>query len=246
MNDINPRLTDGELAEYNAKGFHLARGLLSDADLAGVEQQALEIVAEYSGGTFASLRDPAFLENLAEDRDCERHLYDKIREFPCLEALSVHPSLHAVVKDLLDGNEIELLGKIPFRIDMPMVIRELAVWHQDYFYVKGSKSTVTAWIPLFDVRFHDGCLLVMPGSHSDGPIEHDVNILGKKFYPSTIFDREVRYVEMKRGDVLFFDACLLHSSGNNIGNAIRYSVQARYTVADHDSDLEMGKRVSFK
>jgi len=243
--DSKSTLHESELKEYDNRGYHLASGVLMGSDFTCIERQALRIVAEFSGNSFASLDDPSFLDFLAGNRDCERHLYGKIREFPDIETLSVHPSLHAIAKDLLNEKNVELLGKIPFRIDMPMVLRELAVWHQDYFYVKGSQNTVTAWIPLYDVKFHDGCLLVMPGSHKDGLIEHDVNVLGKKFYPSSIFDREVRYVEMNRGDVLFFDSCLLHSSGNNIGEAIRFSIQARYTGTDLESDPDMGKRISL-
>jgi ectoine hydroxylase-related dioxygenase (phytanoyl-CoA dioxygenase family) len=85
---------------------------------------------------------------------------------------------------LLGKDQIDLLEKIPFRIDCPMVMRELAVWHQDIHYVKGSPETVTAWIPLFDASFKEGCLLIMPESHKLGPVAHDVPVLGKKFFPS--------------------------------------------------------------
>lgn len=244
--DIGLSISDVELDAYKNNGYHIACKLLDADDFGDVERRSLAIVTEFTGKSFTSLEDPDFLEFLIGNRECERHLYDKIREFSDLEALSAHPSLKAIAKNLLGNKNIELLGKIPFRIDMPMVLRELAVWHQDYFYVKGSQNTVTAWIPLYDTKFHDGCLLVMPGSHKDGPIEHDLSVLGKKFYPSSIFDRDVRYVEMKRGDVLFFDSCLLHSSGNNIGEAIRFSIQARYTCTDLKSHPSMGKRITLK
>ena len=74
-------------------------------------------------------------------------------------------------------------------------------------------------------------------------LPHEINILEKKYYPSGIFESEVRYIEMERGDVLFFHSCLLHSSGNNISDIIRFSLQARYLCADSESDASMGKRI---
>lgn len=87
--------------------------------------------------------------------------------------------------------------------------------------------------------------MIMPKSHLNGPIEHNMNILKKKYYPESIFDNEVRYVEMKRGDALFFHSQLLHSSGNNISDRIRYSIQARYIRSSAKSDPAMGKRLDI-
>ncbi len=133
-----------------------------------------------------------------------------------------------------------LMGKMPFRIDLPNVVRELAVWHQDYFYVKGNTDIVTAWIPVQDTTFRESCLLVMPGSQKLGPIPHDGEVLGKRHYPRAIFDREVRYVETARGDLSLFNELLLHSSGVNVSSRGRFSVQARYSRLDAPMNSSMG------
>jgi ectoine hydroxylase-related dioxygenase (phytanoyl-CoA dioxygenase family) len=228
---------------YLDQGFILKRDLLSDSDLQSVEQRCLAIVENLSGKKFSGLKDRELTKYLIENRSAEQFLYDEIRRHPELTHLSRASSICDVIRSLLGKSEIVLLEKIPFRIDCPLVLRELAVWHQDLHYVKGSAETITAWIPLFDVSFKEGCLLVMPESHKSGPITHDVPVLGKKFYPSGIFDRPVRYVEMKRGDVLFFNSQLLHSSGNNISDEIRFSIQSRYAGADVESDAAMGSRI---
>ena len=40
--------------------------------------------------------------------------------------------------------------------DLPGVTRELAVWHQDYRYVRGNTDIVTAWVPLQDTPYVRG------------------------------------------------------------------------------------------
>jgi ectoine hydroxylase-related dioxygenase (phytanoyl-CoA dioxygenase family) len=106
--------------------------------------------------------------------------------------------------------------------------------------VRGSVDTVTAWVPMQDTNYLQGCLAVMPRSHTLGLLEHDMKVLGKRHYPSHVFDREVRYVEMNKGDVLLFHSCLLHSSSLNLSNAIRFSVQARYARVGERVDEGMG------
>jgi ectoine hydroxylase-related dioxygenase (phytanoyl-CoA dioxygenase family) len=67
----------------------------------------------------------------------------------------------------------------------------------------------------------------------------------KRHYPSGIFDREVRYVEMRRGDLLLFHSLLLHSSGINLSDCARLSLQPRYTCLDDETDPSMGEVISI-
>ena len=137
------------------------------------------------------------------------------------------------------------MSKIPFRIDLPGVTRELAIWHQDYRYVQGNTEIITAWIPLQDTPYIRGCLMVMPGSHAMGILAHDVDVLDKRHFPSEIFQREVRYVEMQRGDILLFHSLLLHSSNLNMSQTTRLSIQARYTILSAPTDPSMGEVISL-
>ena len=241
-----PRIaSEIDLKTYPKDGFVLTRGVLGDTDFADLEAKILLLVSAQTSHSYQSMQDAELVRAISEDPELEQYLYGEIRRHVELTNLSLNPALTDTAKNLL-GDEIVLLEKIPFRIDCPMVKRELAVWHQDHFYVKGHVDTITAWVPLQDTTFREGCLMVMPGSHANGPIPHDVNVLKKKYYPSTIFDQEVRYVEMKYGDVLFIHSCLLHSSGNNVSDGIRFSVQARYVRARDESDASMGERIAVR
>jgi ectoine hydroxylase-related dioxygenase (phytanoyl-CoA dioxygenase family) len=79
----------------------------------------------------------------------------------------------------------------------------------------------------------------MPGSHRLGPLAHDLAV-GKKRVPGTIFGNPIRMIEMRKGDLLLFNALLLHSGNLNLSAGIRYSVQARYTPLGAAADEGMG------
>lgn len=181
---------------------------------------------------------------LSEDKLLQGRVYDDMREaLPVLE-LARSPRIASAVEALFNEPCI-LARKIPFRIDVPMDARELAVWHQDHFYVKGSTQMLTAWVPMQDTDFPNGCLSVIPGSHRLGPLAHTATVLGKRHLPDPehYIDGPARYVPMRRGDVLLFHSCLLHSGNMNLTESTRFSLQSRYCPISAPTADHMGKRI---
>lgn len=234
------RLTEAQVEQYRRDGFVLLRGAIPTGVLDDLERKFLGLVEDWGGRRFESAQSEALAQFLLENRELERKLYDGIRSLPWLVEFSRCADVCTPASELL-GEPAGVMSKIPFRIDLPGVTRELAVWHQDYRYVRGNTEIVTAWIPLQDTPYVRGCLMVMPGSHGMGILDHDMEVLGKRHYPSGIFEREVRYVEMQRGDLLLFHALLLHSSGLNMSPTARLSVQARYSAISAPTDPSMGQ-----
>jgi ectoine hydroxylase-related dioxygenase (phytanoyl-CoA dioxygenase family) len=225
---------------YQRDGYVHLRGAIAANSLDRVEAGVLSLVREWTGKQVATTRSPEFAELLLADRELERRLYDEVRVLDWVYEFAREGDIVEPVLEVL-SEPAGLMAKIPFRIDLPNVTRELAVWHQDYRYVKGNEDIVTAWIPLQDTAYVHGCLMVMPGSQQLGPLEHDVEVLGKRHFPSGIFDREVRYVEMRRGDLLLFNSLLLHSSGVNLSDRARLSLQPRYSKLGAATDESMGR-----
>lgn len=172
-------------------------------------------------------------------KDVQATVYDRVRQPKWLTNFCSMPQITSRVRQVA-GENLALLSKIVFRIDAPLETSQFAAWHQDYFYVRGNQQVVTAWIPMQDTEFVHGCLAVMPRSHALGPLPHDLKVIKKRDLPLRVYDREVRYVEMKKGDLLLFHSCLLHSSSLNLSAVTRYSIQARYTPAHLPTDPEMG------
>ena len=226
--------------EYERDGYVIGRGIVPSNRIDELLSRFLSLTNELSGSSYAGAYDPALSARLSDDHILQSTVYDAVRKPNWLVEFSKTPSLVDAVRSIA-GKQIGLFSKIPFRIDVPREIKELAVWHQDHFYVKGNISIVTAWIPMQDTNYLNGCLSVMPGSHKLGPVKHDVTVLAKRHFPSAHLDRAIRLVEIEKGDVLFAHSCLLHSGNINLSDAPRYSVQARYTLLGEQTDPSMGE-----
>ncbi|MFC4213599.1 phytanoyl-CoA dioxygenase family protein [Pedobacter lithocola] len=95
-------------------------------------------------------------------------------------------------------------------------------WHQDEFYIPTrDKSLIGVWIAIDDASVQNGCLWVIPQSQKPGYImpraenssnEYaDVDTIDVSSYPS----EDIIPLAAKRGDVVFFNGYLLHSSLRN-------------------------------
>ena len=229
--------------EYGERGYVLLCGAVSSAAIDELLENKMTLASDVCGGPFSDPNGPDLIDFYDKHRDLESQVYTGIRQKPWLEEFSKQPGVIDAVRQIL-GSDIGMFRKIVFRMDMPNWTEELAHWHQDFFYVKGNVDVVTAWIPLQDTTFLNGCISVMPGSHSLGAVEHDI-ALGKKRIPSSIFNREVKMIEMKKGDALLFSSLLLHSGNLNLSDTIRYSVQPRFTRLSDAVDDGMGGVVAL-
>jgi ectoine hydroxylase-related dioxygenase (phytanoyl-CoA dioxygenase family) len=226
---------------YNQSGYAVLRNLVPEEEIDRLLSDVTTALDDVAGTSFAGAHDPEVADLLHRDHAAQSQVYDRLQadKPPSLLALAQLPALVDAVGEII-GEPFGLFSKIPLRIDVPFEIKELAVWHQDYRYVQGTPNFVTAWIPMQKTTYLNGCLSVMPGSHLQGPVEHDAAVLGKRHYPSAHLDGEIRMAPVDKGDVLLFHSCLIHSGAINMSPAVRYSVQARYTPLSATVDPSMG------
>lgn len=111
--------------------------------------------------------------------------------------------------------------------------------HQDWRTGQGSLDSVVLWFPLIDCNADLGSLQIIPASHTDGLMKADTT-----GYLGSIQEEipEEKYVqtEFEVGDLLIFSAFLIHRSGNNITQNIRWSVQLRYNNIAEETFQERG------
>ncbi len=98
--------------------------------------------------------------------------------------------------------------------------------HQDWRSMQGSLNAMVVWAPLVDIDRSLGALEIIPGSHVAGlqPSEPD------EWYRHIGGTCEADYVAVPvtAGDALFFSAFLIHRSGDNVTDSIRWSCHFRY------------------
>jgi len=153
--------------------------------------------------------------------------------------------LRSAIADLVGtGEEDLIIGNIQFFIK-PKNTEHYLGWHQDssYFADFDPDSSLVCWIPLVDVDSSNGALWVVPGSHKLGKLEYVENERGrhkemewnkrgltyidKKYFD----DSEKIQIEVKKGQVAFFDFNLVHKSGLQTASEVRYTMLARFGSA---------------
>jgi phytanoyl-CoA hydroxylase len=104
--------------------------------------------------------------------------------------------------------------------------------------MQGSLNAVVVWVPLADVSRELGALEIIPGSHLWGLQESREDAWYRHI--EGLQDDHYKSLEMEAGDALFFSAFLVHRSGDNVTDSIRWSCHFRY------NDLEEPTFISRK
>jgi phytanoyl-CoA hydroxylase len=129
--------------------------------------------------------------------------------------------------------------------------------HQDlhYFPFRPAERIVCAWTAMEKITRSNGCLVVVPGTHTYELLEHDypkweggVNkmCLGIMNYNPDRDDRV--WVEMEEGDTVFFHPLLIHGSGANRTKGYRKCILCHYSAAEchYAADADMAAEKTGK
>lgn len=110
-------------------------------------------------------------------------------------------------------------------------------WHQDEIFIPTrDRSLIGAWTAIDDATIENGCLWIVPGSHTSGYLypqrEHN-NTDEFDFAPESYgFDASKEIpVEVKAGSVVFFNGYLLHRSQKNRSQIYRRVLVNHYMNA---------------
>ena len=112
--------------------------------------------------------------------------------------------------------------------------------HQDWRPSQGSLDSITAWFPLTNCDTKLGALQVMPQSHYFGLLKTVEYGYYGEINERELKDEDFMQLEFEVGDVLFFNALLVHRSGLNSTEDVRWSVQYRYNNLHEPTFIERG------
>lgn len=162
--------------------------------------------------------------------------------FRCIEAIMRMEELHVLASakplpELVSG----LLGEVAFlhpqkmvRISYPWALnpKDAIPPHQDLFYVKGERDTLTVWLPLGDYPRGMGGLRLLPRTHHLGLLPTQANDEGRFNCATASLSDENRdwlSADFTMGDVVIFHALTVHAAAPNHGDAFRLSLDCRYS-----------------
>lgn len=178
-------------------------------------------------------------------------VYDIIKLDPLVYELSSQKEFVDIAKKL--GLKNPSFGTRPqVRIDMPNDPKFSFKSHQDYQFNLGSKNSITIWIPLQTVTKNNGALQISKRSHLglknylygrknkfNIDLEKNVRkkVLKKDHYDLSLDDKKFNFesIDINIGEALVFSQFLVHKSGLNNSNNIRFTIQLRFTdLADRE------------
>lgn len=212
---------------FHRDGFLVVRGAV-DVDRIDEMLEHISWLAEReSGQTWTGAHSVALASHLHNNRDVHARILERVIVPAWLKRFAMQPGVTSAVRRLL-GPDLQMLRDVELNVDTPLHPGDLKAWHQDHFYVRGSKRTLRAHIPLQDTGYREGCMQIMPGSHRMGKLAHNNLVLGSGHFPVGIEEREIRMMPLKRGDLLLTHSLLLTSNHLNMSPATRYSIDARF------------------
>ena len=212
-------------------GFLVVPGLVSPEDVETLRTDAMALCR----GDYPHEKLPAVDAGLPDAEALGRYLciHHPHKISPViLESGVKHEGMAEVLADLI-GPDVKCMQSMLF-VKPPGFQGQ--AWHQDEIFIPTrDHSLIGGWIALDDATVENGCLWVLPGSHRGCLWEtrsHE-NTDEFDFAPESygFDDSEEIPVEVKTGDVVFFDGYLLHRSRKNRSQACRRVLVNHYMNA---------------
>ncbi len=217
-------LSEEQVARYQRDGFVILPDVLSADECDALNRELDEVIAEVRAEAAAAGKEPS---------EAVGH--------GVYVGLSVkRESFRAVARDSRFVDALESLWgpDIGFLSDK-VVFKDAAIdfgspWHQDWAYWKGSHK-ISIWVALDEATRDNGCLLVLPGTHTQ-VIEHDhvrdaatKNGFGNRIDLSAYgIDAEPVACELPRGSAVLFHDLALHASLPNTSGQPRRALIITY------------------
>src|SRR5262245_38709822 len=206
-------LTPNQLASYQQDGLVFPLAALS-------EQEVSHFLSCHDELDRRLGRQPA----AREKGDC--HLY-----FKWVCDLATHPGVLDAVEDIIGPNILIHSSTIFCKYAQD---EKFVSWHQDsYYWGLSEPRLVSAWIALTESTIENGCLRIVPGTHTRKFVHLEkperTNILEKGLTVADALDEDAAVdVELRAGQMSLHHANIVHGSkpnksiGPRIGVAVRY------------------------
>jgi len=235
-------VTEEELGFFQEYGYLVIDDVLGEGEIDAALDGMLSLLSA------ATTRDPSVPENVVQFEDGladdladpeatpPEDLQQHVRKFwqfsehsEGMRAPAENPELLELLAALVDG-EPEMFQDMA--LIKPPGGREKP-WHQDkaYFEVDLDAPVVGVWIALDEATPENGCMHIIPGSHTEGPVVHFDRRDWQICDTDVQVDREVA-VPLEPGGALLFDGLMHHGTPPNESDRLRRALQFHYTAAD--------------
>ena len=238
-------LSPEQVRFFHDQGFLVVEDLIPVRDLQPVIAEInaeIEIRAEklYARGELKRLyAEDGFETRLArisqETDKVAISIWNGILHGPAIFRLITHPRLLDVAEELC-GPEVIASSVYRLRPKIPHYGYGAVPWHQDssYFEPYCDKALVlTAWVPLVTATEQNGCMWVIPGSHRQPVVPHQLHSSGKylEIAETDLPPGQRVCCPVRKGGALLITNRTVHGSFANRSEIVRWSMDLRYQSA---------------
>jgi hypothetical protein len=195
--------------------------------------------------------DYGYQHLIAINRKYGSEVYDAVKQIPAFMRLVSLEKNDRVFSQLrhTDMPAIAAAG-YGIRIDTPHEEKYRSLWHYEYRDQLRSIDGIVFWSPLVSVTPDLGPVQICPKSHLGGlrrsylqdpqnPEKTGAYAMRLENESDLVAQYGVVAPLSEPGDLVLMDFLTLHSSGINIGNRSRWSMQFRYFNFNHPSGIRM-------
>ena len=234
------------LKKFDGDGFYIAKNVVKENQIANILENVCKVYFKNNPSSkFLKEKKPwnndLFHKEIIKFRDENSNEFSEVYDtsqssIPVIQVVT-SKRISEISAILLRCQPIELsqTGNV-MRMDTPNDVRNKTAWHQEMQFVYN--PGLVLWIPLVEITDDIGQLHILEKSHLDGEIiierntirDYTTSRVSKCEIPEKILEKyEEKAIKINKGDALFFDNMLLHSSGDNTLKRIRFSCQIRFS-----------------
>jgi non-heme Fe2+,alpha-ketoglutarate-dependent halogenase len=159
---------------------------------------------------------------------------------PWIGQLVSHPAVLDAVRALIGPNILVWVSE--FNCKAPRTSNFFS-WHQDLYYWRHQYKDirtipmVTTWLALSNVNMNNGCMQVLPGSHTH-LVRHiekqcEDNLLTRaQEIAVDVDEKKILPVTLSAGEFSIHHPLLYHSSGPNVSDEMRIGLVTRYIAPE--------------
>lgn len=225
-------IDDQAVARFDRDGYLVVNNAFTGQEVKEALDGLLRLISGQVEGFKGVMYEHAASGLPVEEMSAEQR-QDYVRKFMWFEKyderlhrMAHHPRLLAALERII-GETPHLFQDMAL-LKPPHIGREKP-WHQDhaYFELPLNARVVGAWIALDEATTENGCMIVIPATHRQGPVVH-FKRRDWQICDTHINNRGAVAVPLKPGGCLLFSSLIHHGTPTNHSGLRRRAVQFHY------------------
>jgi len=240
---INQKLTNEQRLFYEKNGYIVIKKLVDDQLLNRYRERFIDLCeGKVQSFGVTIMKDIALAK---KGMSAGENTVNKIQDFVFDDVLFRYcqlPEILDYVECFTGPNIMAMHTMLINKPPDPGTLTSRHPLHQDlhYFPFRPASRIVCAWTAMEKVNRDNGCLVALPGTHTGELLNHGypdwedgVNLFyhGVSGINQSEIDSRV-FLEMEKGDTVFFHPVLIHGSGANRTSGFRKAISCHYAASE--------------